>query len=234
MKHQISQEPPEFSLDTGDKRSWQMPGQSVVQEYLRVSQVRAKELKVACAVRHFPGLNAQQSAIRFYLDTRDGKARLNPYADVEKIFSSKKHSLAALLKHRAARTDPYMANPYIDQDDAKTIAKSARQIRIRISQLGIINIALRGKGMGNDKDVNHLLTASEAWQKIPLQPTKTTVRLNIFCGACSGGGRLCPTYFDRANVFWHSTLPCHSNRTHFLFSGLSPAQVLILSVLIDS
>lgn len=175
MQHQITREPPDFSLDAGDKRSWQKPGQSVIREYLRVSQARAKELKVSNAVRHFPGLNTQQSAVRFYLDTRDGRARLNPYADVEKIFSSRRHSLAALLKNRAARAraDPYKANPYIDQDDANVVAKRARQIRIKISQLGIVNIAMKGKG--NDKDLENLLTGSEAWEKFPLQPTKTTV-----------------------------------------------------------
>lgn len=43
------------------------------------------------------------TAIHFYRDTRKGIARLNPYADVESLFSSKKNGLAAVLLRKKAR-----------------------------------------------------------------------------------------------------------------------------------
>jgi len=97
---------------------------------------------------------------------------LNPYADVETLFSSKKYSLAVVLKHRKARADPFKASAYIDQDDASSVAKRARQIRIRISQMGLVNKALRVKKAGEN---DAFLPGDKAWKKFPLQPTQITL-----------------------------------------------------------
>lgn len=48
-------------------------------------------------------LNSVQTAIRFYRDTQKSQARLNPYADVETLFSSKKNGLAAALLRKQTR-----------------------------------------------------------------------------------------------------------------------------------
>ena len=152
----------------------QNPAQSAVREYLRVSQARAKELKFVPAMRHFPAPNARQSVIQFYLKTHQRAARMNPYADVELVFSSRRHALAARLKHRAARArpDPYRANPHIEQDNAAYVAKRARQIRINLAHLGIVNAATQ---KGGESTFQHIMHGGEAWKRIKPQPTKVTV-----------------------------------------------------------
>jgi hypothetical protein len=52
--YQLARAPPQFSLDAGDTRSVKKPGQSVVKEYIRVSQARTRELTVSNSIRHFP------------------------------------------------------------------------------------------------------------------------------------------------------------------------------------
>eukprot|EP00802_Teleaulax_amphioxeia_P008816 Tamp_08827.p1 GENE.Tamp_08827~~Tamp_08827.p1 ORF type:complete len:712 (+),score=113.37 Tamp_08827:28-2136(+) len=172
--YQLQRDRPEFSLDAGDRSSVQNPAQSAVREYLRVSQARAKELKFVPAMRHFPAPNARQSVIQFYLKTHQRAARMNPYADVELVFSSRRHALAALLKHRAARAraDPYRANPHIEQDNAAYVAKRARQIRINLAHLGIVNAATQ---KGGESTFQHIMHGGEAWKRIKPQPTKVTV-----------------------------------------------------------
>jgi hypothetical protein len=68
--------------------------------------------------------------------------------------------------------DPFKANAYIDQDDAASVAKRARQIRIRISQMGLVSKALRVKKAGEN---DGFLPGDKAWKKFPLQPTQITV-----------------------------------------------------------
>ena len=52
--YQLARAPPQFSMDAGDTRSVKTPGQSVVKEYIRVSQARTRELTVSNSIRHFP------------------------------------------------------------------------------------------------------------------------------------------------------------------------------------
>ena len=68
--------------------------------------------------------------------------------------------------------DPFKANAYIDQDDAASVAKRARQIRIRISQMGLVSKALRVKKAGEN---DGFLPGDKAWKKFPMQPTQITV-----------------------------------------------------------
>lgn len=74
--------------------------------------------------------------------------------------------------------DPYKASAYIDQDDAMVIARRARQIRTRISQMGILDIVLNTKKRdgGGDQTLENILTGGDAWKRLPLQPTKIEVR----------------------------------------------------------
>jgi hypothetical protein len=172
---QITRQLPRFSLDTDDASAWRRPGQSMVREYLHLTQSRSKALRVSKTVRHFPPLLAQQSAIRFYVDTRDGVARYNPYADVEAIFGSRKRSMEALLRRKKKRADPYKANAYLDQDDALAVSKRAREIRLTITQLGLTQAAVRGHRKAGDDDKRDMATSGDAWRAMRVQPTKITV-----------------------------------------------------------
>ena len=167
LAYQRKRDRTHFSIDSGEP---------AMREYLRVSQTRAKELKSVPAMRRFPAPLERQSIIEFYLRTKQRAARMNPYADVEAIFSSRRNALAVLLKQRAARAraDPYRACPHIEQDNAPYVSMRARQIRISISQLGVINVAMKGQKSG-DQQLGQIMRGDQTWKKIRLQPTKVTV-----------------------------------------------------------
>ena len=168
LGYQRQRDRPHFSLDSSEP---------AIREYLRVSQTRAKELKFVPAMRRFPAPVERQSVIEFYLKTKQRAARMNPYADVEAIFSSRRHALAVLLKQRAARAraDPYRACPHIEQDSAPYVSMRARQIRINISQLGVVNVVMKGQKSG-DQQLEQFMRGDQTWKKIRLQPTKVTVK----------------------------------------------------------
>ena len=52
-QYQLKGASPQFSLETGDNSSWKRK-QSVVKEYLLMSQTRSKDFNVLSATRRFP------------------------------------------------------------------------------------------------------------------------------------------------------------------------------------
>lgn len=132
---------PAVDLAGDNDSAWKLPGMSVVKDYISDAHARKRTFRTSTVLRSFPAGLTEPSAIEQYVEAKKQRARMNPYADVEPTFGSAKHDKMSKLprdQRPAAKADPFWNMPYVDQDEAMAVSKKARRLRIRISQLGIL------------------------------------------------------------------------------------------------